>query len=314
MLLSNRPSSRRLLGCITLVTFCVVIFQLLGLTKSVTFEAILATIPLPEEKPQASAIPEKIWYKLGPKGLSNESRAMIDTCLQKNPTYQSIFMTDISGDIYVKETFKSRPEIIETYLALPIPILKADLLRYLLLLTEGGIWSDLDVSCKDVPIHDWIPPQYKKDASLVVGWEFDVGWGGTVVRQFASWTMMAKPGSPHMSMVIDDILDALREKTRQHNVTIAGLKFDMIGGVVDLTGPRRFTKSVLKSLDLMLNGTTADRNISYLLEPKLIGDVLILPGYSFASSSNTYGEVQGPALVTHHYAGNWKNEFGGEQT
>ena len=104
MLLSNRPSSRRLLGCITLVTFCVVIFQLLGLTKSVTFEAILATIPLPEEKPQASAIPEKIWYKLGPKGLSNESRAMIDTCLQKNPTYQSIFMTDISGDIYVKET------------------------------------------------------------------------------------------------------------------------------------------------------------------------------------------------------------------
>jgi alpha 1,6-mannosyltransferase len=126
--------------------------------------------------------------------------------------------------------------------------------------------------------------------------------------------MMAKPGSPHMSMVIDDILDALREKTRQHNVTIAGLKFDMIGGVVDLTGPRRFTKSVLKNLDLMLNGTAADRNISYLLESKLIGDVLILPGYSFASSSNTYGEVQGPALVTHHYAGTWKNEFGGEQT
>jgi hypothetical protein len=60
MLLPNRPSSCRLLGCITLVTFCVVIFQLLALTKSVTFEAILATIPLPAEKPQASAIPEKI--------------------------------------------------------------------------------------------------------------------------------------------------------------------------------------------------------------------------------------------------------------
>jgi alpha 1,6-mannosyltransferase len=95
-------------------------------------------------------------------------------------------MTDILGDIYVKETFKSRPEIIETYLALPIPILKADLLRYLLLHTEGGIWSDLDVSCEDVPIHDWIPAQYKKEASLVVGWEFDIGWGDNVVRQFAS--------------------------------------------------------------------------------------------------------------------------------
>jgi alpha 1,6-mannosyltransferase len=49
---------------------------------------------------------------------------------------------------------------------------------------------------------------------------------------------------------------------------------------VDLTGPRRFTNSVFKSLDLMLNGTTADWNISYLLEPKLVGDVLILPRYS----------------------------------
>jgi alpha 1,6-mannosyltransferase len=86
-------------------------------------------------------------------------------------------MTDISGDIYVKKTFKSRPEIIEAYLALAIPILKADLLRYLLLFADGGIWRDLHVSCEDVPIHDWIPAQYRKDASLVVGWELDVGWG-----------------------------------------------------------------------------------------------------------------------------------------
>jgi hypothetical protein len=80
MLFLNRPSSRRLLGWITLVTFCVVIFQLLGLTKPVTFEAILTAIPLPAETP-ASAIPEKIRYKLGSRGLSNESRALIDTYL-----------------------------------------------------------------------------------------------------------------------------------------------------------------------------------------------------------------------------------------
>jgi alpha 1,6-mannosyltransferase len=141
-----------------------------------------------------------------------------------------------------------------------------------------------------------------------------VGWGDNVVRQFASWTMMAKPRSPYISMVVDDIVDALREKTQQHNVTIIGLKFDMIGDVVNLASPRRFTKSVLKSLDLMINGTPADRNISYLLELKLVGDVLVFPGYLFAASANTYDEVQGPALVTHHYAGTWKNEYGGEQT
>jgi alpha 1,6-mannosyltransferase len=36
--------------------------------------------------------------------------------------------------------------------------------------------------------------------------------------------------------------------------------------------------------------------------------------YSFAASANTYDEVQGPVLLTHHYAGTWKNEYGGEQT
>jgi mannosyltransferase OCH1-like enzyme len=221
-------------------------------------------------------------------------------------------MTDHSADIYVEETFKHNPDIVEAYLALTIPILKADLLRYLLLFAEGGIWSDLDVSCEDCPIHDWIPAQYKKDANLVVGWEFDVGLGDNFMRQFASWILMAKPGSPHMAMVVDDILDALRRTAEEHNVTIAGLELDMIGDVVDFMGPRRLTKSVLKSLDLILNDTTADRNISCLLEPKLVGDVLVLPGYAFANSSDTYQESPGPVLVTHHYAGTWKNEYGRE--
>lgn len=113
---------------------------------------------------------------------------------------------------------------------------------------------------------------------------------------------MVKPGSPHTSMAIDNVLEGLREKTKEHNVTVADLTLDMIGDVVDLTGPRRITRSVDKSLELILNDKIDDRNISSLLEPKLISDVLSLPGYSLAASSNHSGENQGPALVTHHYA------------
>jgi hypothetical protein len=42
--------------------------------------------------------------------------------------------------------------------------------------------------------------------------------------------------------------------------------------------------------------------------------VLVLPGYSFALSSNHYNpeDTQGPALVTHHFDGSWKNDHGGE--
>lgn len=234
----------------------------------------------------------------------------MDACLSKNPTFKAELLTDDSGDLYVKEHFAHRPDIVETYLALPIPILKADILRYLILLAEGGIWNDLDVSCEGVPIRDWVPEQYKKDAALVVGLEFDVGWGNNFQRQFATWTMMAKPGSPHLSVVIDDILEGLRLKTEEHNVTVGGLTKTMIGDVVDMTGPRRMTYSIIKSLGI----ESMDRNISSLVEPKLIGDVLVLPGYSFALSANHYAadDIQGPALVTHHYAGSWKNEHGGE--
>jgi len=58
-----------------------------------------------------------------------------------------------------------------------------------------------------------------------------------------------------------------------------------------------------------------NQNISNLLEPKLIGDILVLPGFSFALSSNHYTEdqKQGPPLVKHHYAGTWKNDHGGEE-
>jgi alpha 1,6-mannosyltransferase len=315
MLLSGQPSAFKLFRFSTLIISCVIYLNY-HIWRLCDWKGVTIT-PTPAETLLGTAIPEKIWYKLGPKGLSDQSRAWIDTCLKTNPTYQSEFMTDDLGDLYVKENFAVRPDIVETYLALPFPILKADFLRYLLLFVEGGIWSDIDVSCGDIPIHDWIPAQYKKDTSLVVGLEFDVGYEYEFNRQFASWMIMAKPGSPHMSMVIDDILEGLREMTNKHNVTVAGLTLDMIseiGDVCDLTGPRRMTRSIVKSLNLILNDIIDDRNISNLLEPKLIGDVLILPGYAFAASSNHYKEHQslGPPLLTHHYAGSWKNENGGE--
>jgi alpha 1,6-mannosyltransferase len=117
-----------------------------------------------------------------------------------------------------------------------------------------------------------------------VGWEFDVGWGDGFMRQFATWTIMARPGSPHLSMVLDDIMEGLREKTEEYNVTIADMTWTMVGDVVDLTGPRRMRRSILKSLKATLRDEFDERSIAAISEPKLVGDVLILPVYSFALS------------------------------
>ena len=147
-----------------------------------------------------------------------------------------------------------------------------------------------------------------------MGWEFDIGWGDNFVREFATWTMMARPASRHLLMVLDDILEGLHQKTVDYNVSIADLTWTMVGDVVDLTGPRRFTSSVLKSLKSSLGRDFEEKSISAIDEPKLVGDVLILPGYSFSHSSNRYTpeDKQSPVLVTHHGAGSWKNDHGGE--
>lgn len=282
--------------------------------ESVVVSNQTVTIDILSNASTSTAIPEKIWYKLGPKGVSDESRQFIEDCLQKNPTYSFEFMTDISGEFYVKRYYAHRQDIIDTYMAIPIAILRADLLRYLILYHEGGVWNDLDVSCEEKVINDWIPEEYKKNAQLVVGLEFDCAWedDNFLHSQFASWTIMSKPGSKHMMRVIDDILEGLQQKAVENNVTIADLKYSMVGDVVDLTGPKRMTRSIVKSLELMLDTTIDDRNISGLKVPKILGDVLILPGMAFAGLQSDYPKDEGPAYVAHHYAGTWKNDHGGE--
>jgi alpha 1,6-mannosyltransferase len=341
MLCSRRPTGLTFCASTALVTFFAVVFLYhiwnyddRPASKAAQIALHEAAQPPPyhhtsippasqaAQLPPPNSIPKKLWYKLGPNGLNNETKEWTNSCIESNPNYKHEFMDDKSSDWFVQKAFEHRPDLVDTYLNLSIPILKADLLRYLLLFDKGGIWSDLDVACEGVPIDEWIPQKYKNNAGLVVGWEFDVGWGDNFIRQFTSWTIMAKPRLAHMAMVIDDILDGLKEKTEKNKVSLGELTLDMVGDVVDITGPRRLTDSVLKSLEKMLGEKIMIRDISNLVEPKLVGDVLIMPGYSFAASSNNYGGrdlggVQtappGAVLITHHYAGTWKNDHGGEQ-
>lgn len=97
-------------------------------------------------------------------------------------------------------------------------------------------------------------------------------------------------------MALDDILESIRKKTKEHNVTIADMTRTMVGDVVDLTGPRRMTQSILKSLKATLGGKFDEGSIAALSEPKLVGNVLVLPGYSFALLSNRYKPEDTPGV------------------
>lgn len=269
-------------------------------------------------KSTSNEIPKLLWYKLGPMGLRADTKTWTDTCIKGNPEYRVEFMTDETADEYVKNAFALRPDIVDNYLGLSIPILKADMLRYLLLFDQGGVYSDLDVSCEGIPINEWVPERYKANASVVVGWEFDMGYDEPIALEFESWTIMAKPHSLHMLQVIDDLVDAIEDTKDKFKVPVENITLDMIGDVVDFSGPRRMTNGILKSLEQKLGRAIDESEIRHIYQPRLVADVLIMPGWSFAATQNTYkpGDEQKmpPRLVEHHYAGTWKNDHGGETT
>ncbi|PYH49877.1 glycosyltransferase family 32 protein [Aspergillus saccharolyticus JOP 1030-1] len=265
--------------------------------------------------PTPTAFPLKLWQKSGPKGVSPDIQTYIQSWHTLNPSLRHEILSDESALAYVEEIFREDwPEVADLYQKIQVPIIRADLLRLLILYADGGIWSDLDVTC-EVPIAEWIPKELvtpdgrvvgKEQVNAVVGLEFD-GW------QFASWTLMAKPGLNHFERAIGYVMRQMEGIAHSNNVTIPGVTMEMIPDVVDASGPQAITVALLRSLSYSLGETVDRANITNLHEPRLLGDVLVLPQAAYAALQGGYPEDQGPYLVSHHYAGSWKNVQGGEQ-
>ena len=251
------------------------------------------------------SIPLKLWQKTGSMKINDARRKDIQSWLDVNPRLRHEILTDDSASEYVREHFADYPDILGLYLSLSVPILKADLLRQLILYADGGIWSDLDVTCHR-QIHTWIPEQYQSRTNIVVGLEAD-GF------QFSSWTIMSKPKTSHIVAIIKYVIDKLKASATQYSMTTAELNMTMIIDVVDITGPQAMTVALLQNLQREIRVPFGQANITDVKEPTLFQDVLVLPNAAFASRQAGFPEDRGPYLVEHHYAGSWKNAYGGEK-
>ncbi|KAI2794572.1 hypothetical protein POX_a01171 [Penicillium oxalicum] len=255
-------------------------------------------------------IPDKVWHSAKNNHVTDTQRTWINSWTDKNPRHREELLTDDSGAAFVKANYQQRPDIVEVYNAIPIPILRADLLRYLIVLAEGGIWSDLDVTC-DKPVVDWVPPEYKDhNVDMIVGLEFDFDWRGPgteVASQFCNWAFAAQPSSRNLQAVVDSVIKTLQDIARTNGVDLSRITLEMLPvDVVNVTGPKIMTFALLESLGQLLGRAVDDRDFAGIKHPKLLGDLLIMPGVSFAAAQNRYPKDQGDALVTHHYEGSWK--------
>lgn len=184
--------------------------------------------------------PKKIWQTwLGSKQLGEEPLRLARTWIEKNPGYGYEMLTDGTAREYISRTFPDK-SLLRLWDDIDDYILLADLIRYLVLLGDGGLYTDIDTDCTQ-PIANWVPDQDEVSVDLVVGLEYDSlgeprsDMMNDTVR-ICSWAMMAKAGSRHVGDVVDKVVSNLRNSMRERQKD-ARSSYD-VDEVITLTGPR----------------------------------------------------------------------------
>ena len=277
-----------------------------------------ASVPAPAPAPSASSFevgfPRKIFQTApsSPATLPPEDWPAIQTWTDLNPNHRYEILTHDTAESYITEKFPHDPSIFETFSKIRDRILRADMIRYIVLLGDGGVYSDLDTKLHQ-PIDKWVPEQYRDKANVVVGIEYDkldgqrwLDW--TLDLQFCTWAIMAKPSHPLLLKTVKHGITQINELAKKHGTSVSDLKVNFLE-VLDTTGPAAFTRSVFAYLSEMLKEEYTWLNLTRLQEPILVADVLILPINAFGSGqqhSNSRKPTDDDALVEHLFRGSWK--------
>jgi mannosyltransferase OCH1-like enzyme len=264
-------------------------------------------------KPSIRAIPEKHWqsWKVDIAEFSQQEWDQMRTWREKNPFHRYELLSDDSAETFVQQSFYDEPEIIRNYLSLTDPILRADILRYLILYAEGGVWSDIDTKALK-PVRDWIPTQYWNQFNVVIGLEIDepgvmwLDWADNFV--LCQSTMMASAGHRIYHTLIHNIIETLDALAYRQSTRLEALQLSF-QDVLRITGPVAFTRVVLDYITEAAGENITRANLSGITEPKLVADVLFLPVVAFVpgqSHSNSGHSEDEAALVQHIGLGSWR--------
>lgn len=257
--------------------------------------------------PPLDAIPNKIWQIFFNHTPIDSDTDSIQTWITKNQDYQYTLISSVGANALALKHYANRREILYPFLSLRVPSLRSDLLRYMLLESEGGVYSDLDTAALK-PVNEWIPSDLKSKVRAVVGIEYvqrgkDEYPGMEDPRlQFCQWTMAASRGHPLMSRIVTDMVEALQAFAiaESNKMTIAELQPND-DDVIQLSGPVIWTRAVLKTLSEATGTEMSYRNFTGMQEPRVFGDVMVLPVNGFGTRQLHSGDVREGknALVRH---------------
>jgi mannosyltransferase OCH1-like enzyme len=259
--------------------------------------------------------PRKIWqtWKVNPLEFEERDSVRARSWTSMNPGYRYEVLTDGNDLHYVETNFGpgglNRPDIVDVYRSLTAMIIKADLLRYLVMYIEGGVYADIDVEALK-PVDSFIPSHIdESNVDLVVSVEIDEPTYanhtilGPKSQSFCQWTFVAKPRLALFLRLVDHILMWLEETAKQQNVPLGEivLNFD---DVITGTGPSAFTGLVLAEMSRQTGKPVTWDYFHSLGEPRQVGSILVLTVEAFAAGqghSNSGNHNSEKALVKHHY-------------
>ncbi len=233
---------------------------------------------------------------------------------EAHPGFVHEVITDEVAVHLIRHLYASVPSVLEAYKSLPLPVLKADFFRYLVLLARGGIYTDIDTYALKSAT-EWIPAEVPRTAiGLVIGIEADPDredWREWYSRriQFCQWTIQSKPGHPVLRDIVATITDdTLRMK--KAGILRAG-KIDK--SVVEFTGPAVWTDAVFRYFNNpeyfemeKSKGNISFEHFTGMKAAKKVGDVVVLPITSFSPGVQQMGagEPDDPmAFVKHDFEG-----------
>ncbi|KAK5086351.1 hypothetical protein LTR05_003519 [Lithohypha guttulata] len=286
-----------------------------------------------------AAFPRHIWQTSSEAGKANYTEQVQTWKDVKG--FEHHWLSDKDADEFVRETFSTtRPSLVNFWndlsskstgssappnaqapnnksaivfdsTASSAIILRADLLRYMLVFARGGVYADIDTSVL-LHVDRWIPEDLGSQIiNAVIGIEYDDTTYKMFARpiSFCQRTLMAKPNHPIFDRAINRVMSNLEFLARRQKVqSLAQLELNKLD-VFEATGPGMISDVVLEVIQDQL----PDQKISWATfhdqkQGRLFGDVLILPINGFAGGqkhSHAGDPLYGPKLVQYHFGRSW---------
>lgn len=250
--------------------------------------------------------------------MSEEDRIHFGTWADMNPDWGQEVLTDEIMEIYVRNHFhETQPQIEELYFDVKDYILRSDLIRYLVLLADGGVYNDLDVGCEK-PISTWVPEKFEDTAGILLGVEVDNKYGpdgrtftnGEDLFELVNWTIMSKSNQPFMWFLVQRVMENIKKLAASKNVAIS----EMVPAIPDVlvtTGPAALTTAFLDYASDITGTSVTYKNFTKITEPQIVGEVVILPIQAFGAGHQVRWagfKQDGSQLVHHYFAGSWKGD------